>query len=62
MTESDLSPIMRLAYQSLPEEEREKFLEEYDRLRHNMMRAAISQVIARNQSHNFGKHALVGVK
>lgn len=58
MTVSDLSPIMRKAYESLPESEREAFLLEQKTQKIQTLRGAIVQVMARNQSHHVGKHVL----
>lgn len=58
MTPPDLSPAMRRAYEALPEEEREAYLKECAQLHGSLIKACISQVMARNQSHNAGKHVL----
>ncbi len=59
MTLEDLSPVMRKAYDALPEEERAQFLEEQKALHRQAVRGAIAQVQARNNSHNVGKHVKV---
>lgn len=56
MTPSDLSPTMRKAYEALPENERAAFLEEYAHWYGETVRGNISRVLARNFSHNVGKH------
>lgn len=58
MTEKDLSPVMRAAYEALPENEREAFVTEHSAIHSQAMIGAIARVMARNQSHNAGKHVL----
>lgn len=59
MTPKDLSPIMRKAYNALNSvEEKEAFLEQYSNLYEQRIRGAVSQVFARNFSHNVGTHLL----
>ena len=58
MTRQDLSPVMQRAYDALPENEREAFLNEQKEVQRQMIRGAIAQVQARNTSHNAGKHVM----
>ena len=62
MTPSDLSPVMRKAYDALPKEEQDAFLEEQKQLRGSLIRASIAQVQARNTSHHAGNHVLEAQK
>ncbi len=59
----ELSPAMQAAYNALPTpEEKKAFLEEISMTRKNMMRGAVSAVIARNQSHGLGEEIREVVK
>ncbi len=58
MTRSDLSPAMQKAYDALPPEDGAAMLKDWEALHNATIRAAISQVMARNNSHNAGKHVL----
>ena len=62
MTPSDLSPIMRIAYESLSEEDRAAFLEEQKTSYCQSIRGAIAQVQARNTSHHIGNYVKVTQK
>jgi hypothetical protein len=42
--------------ESLPEEQQQVMRRELDRRRSSLVRATISQVMARNNSHNLGTH------
>ncbi len=55
MTYLDLSPVMRKVYDNLSPEEQVELLREQDTLQKSLIRAAIAQVQARNNSHNIGK-------
>jgi hypothetical protein len=42
--------------QSLSLKDQKKIMEDYDNNRKNLLKASVSQVLARNQSHGVGKH------
>lgn len=56
MDPSDLTPMARKAYDALTDEEDKlAFLKEQSQLKNSLIRASLSQVAARNNSHNLGK-------
>jgi len=62
MTRKDLSPIMQKAFDALNPEEQEEFLEQHETMYKSMISGAIVKVIARNFSHNAGKHLFARTK
>ena len=52
MNPDDLSPVMREAYELLPDNKKSDFLNEQEETKKNVIRGAIARIMTRNQSHN----------